>query len=357
MLVRDSLSRLVSRKSQLVDHHFLSLAALMDDITRTEAKLADRYTAFAEALQAYSEEESPGIRKSLSKYGAMLEKAQDQRRKLANRCSSKVAEALREFATKTKDIRDELQTRDKLKNKKELKKKALDKLRSKESSATKALNDAKLDHASAKAAVLESDKGLARSIVEFEGRKLDCLRDLMHDFLEAQLILCCRTLERLSSGQRYIDYINPDEDLKEVTTMEKSINDTGRRKNKDGRRGKRGGRRTRGSSGDDNDHSHDDASDVSDGGKDRRRRGHKGRHRGGGGGDSHYDSRDDDDDEDEDEEDVDNASTIGRRSPPKKGRNKGRNNSESSDVSELSMEEDGRSSPRIRRRRTIKGFT
>eukprot|EP00045_Choanoeca_perplexa_P004923 m.41582 g.41582 ORF g.41582 m.41582 type:complete len:290 (-) comp12839_c0_seq14:16-885(-) len=215
----DALGRLINRRIRNVEQNFKAMDTALYEALRTEIKLADRWDAFAETLTVYSEVETPGVKDALADYADMIKAMQTARRATQKHIQLRVSEQLKSFPAQYKTVKADVSVREKLRVKRLNKEGALDRARAREPGNTTLLKRYKNELAGAKSEEQSATKTVCKSMMRKETKKLDVIRDMFRDMLEAQISSCCRALEELSHGQLSLDIINADEDLQEVSEL------------------------------------------------------------------------------------------------------------------------------------------
>lgn len=217
--VSDAEGRLMQKKIRVVDTHFNAMATSLEDILRTESKLADRWDAFATQLEMYSEEETSGIRDATADYADMLKAIQQSRRRMYEQLDHRVYKVLRSYPAKLKGIREDIHAREKIKHKEHSKKKHYDRLKARDPGNDSGIKKAKVDLAGARSEVKQAEQTLLQSMLDLQQEKMNELREMFTDMMEAQMIFMCRGLEELSTGQKSLDIINAEEDLADIREL------------------------------------------------------------------------------------------------------------------------------------------
>lgn len=215
----DAKIRLMTKKVSIVDVHFAQLGKEIDNILRTEHKLADRWDEFAERLTLYGEQETSGVKLAVCEISTQLKALQEHRRAMAQQMDDRVLQVLKAYPAKVKEMQTEISDREKLQDKAALKKRALDKLSFKDPTKQYQINKAKAEVAGLNKELSTADKSLAGSIIGFEREKLDFNKQSSSDLIKSQMAFACRTLEVLTAASGALEYFSPQDDLADVMEL------------------------------------------------------------------------------------------------------------------------------------------
>eukprot|EP01137_Pigoraptor_chileana_P006006 Opistho-2@49847 len=212
----DQQARFLFHKIGVVEKAFAGIYIDVMGVARKSGRLRNKFDSLGRHLMLYAENETPGIRMSMSAVAEIMSQVQDFRQQEIERLEHKVLQPLKMYKTHCKTAKDELKTRESAKEKELSKQRALDKLQIKDPNNRAKISQAKLDLAGATTEVNHANKTLAENMERFEQKKIADIKMIMAEFIHTEMLFHARALEMYTKARAALEAINEHDDMQEM---------------------------------------------------------------------------------------------------------------------------------------------